>query len=129
MATKKKAVEVIEEGTDEAPEVEPVPVLTKAPAKKPKYMVVGDAFYAQTDDGELRVPLRFKTKLVRSIRDLEDELDQLFALLEGLGDKSTAEALDELDIFETTEIAEKYFQAWQEKNEARLGEAVRSSRS
>lgn len=127
MATKKTAAQPAE--IDEAPEAEPVPVLERIPAKKPKYFVAGDRFYAQTDDGELQVPLRFKTKLVRAIRDLDDELDQLFALLEGLGDKSTAEALDELDIFETTEIAEKYFQAWQEKNEARLGEAQRSSTS
>lgn len=114
---------------DETPEVAPIPVHEKAPARKPKYMVVGETFTAQTGDGELRIPLRFKTKLVRVIRDLEDELDQLFGLLNGLGDEATAEALDELDIFETTEIAEKYFQAWQEKNEARLGELVRSSSS
>lgn len=123
----KKTAEV--EQIEEAATTEPVPVLVKVPAKKPKYFVAGDRFYAQTDDGELQVPLRFKTKLVRAIRDLDDELDQLFALLEGLGDKDTAAALDELDIFETTEIAEKYFQAWQEKNEARLGESQRSSRS
>lgn len=122
MATKKQTV-------DETPEVTPIPVHAKAPAKKPKHMVVGETFYAQTDDGELRIPLRFKTKLVRAISQTDDELDQLFALLEGLGDQGTADALDELDIFETTEIAEKYFQAWQEKNQARLGEAQRSSRS
>ncbi|GAA3947850.1 hypothetical protein [Microbacterium soli] len=114
---------------DETAEVEPIPVHAKAPARKPKHMVVGDTFYTQTPDGELRIPLRFKTKLLRVIRDLPDEIDQLFALLDGLGDKATSEALDELDIFDTTEVAEKYFQAWQEKNEARLGEAQRSSRS
>lgn len=113
----------------ETPEVDPIPVLEKVPAKKPKHFVAGDTFYTQTGDGQLTIPLRFKTKLVRSIRDAGDELDQLFALLDGLGDKTTAERLDELDIFETTEIAERFFQAWQEKNEARLGEAQRSSRS
>ncbi len=113
------------EQTD-TPEITPVPVLEKIPAKKPRFFVAGDAFFAQTDDGELKIPLRFKTKLLRSIRDAGDELDQLFALLDGLGDAATAEALDELDIFETTEIATTYFQAWQEKNEARLGELSRS---
>lgn len=115
--------------TTEETTVEPIPVHEKAPAKKPKHMVVGETYYTQTADGELRIPLRFKTKLLRAIRDSGDEIDQLFALLGGLGDKATTEALDELDIFETTEIAEKYFQAWQEKNEARLGEASRSSNS
>lgn len=106
-----------------------IPVHAKVPAKKPPYFVAGDTFYAQTPDGELRIPLRFKTKLLRSIRDAGDEIDQLFALLGGLGDEATAAALDELDIFDTTEIAEKYFQAWQEKNEARLGESSGSSTS
>lgn len=124
MATKKTAVEHAE-----APEIEPIPTFDKAPAKKPKHLVVGETFYTQTSDGELRIPLRFKTKLLRAIRDTGDELDQLFALVNGLGDEATAAALDELDIFETTEIAEKYFQAWQEKNEARLGELSRSSNS
>lgn len=119
----------IEETTEETAEVTPIPVVAKAPAKKPKHLVVAETFYTQTSDGELRIPLRFKTKLLRAIRDSGDELDQLFALLAGLGDEATAASLDELDIFETTEIAEKYFQAWQEKNEARLGELQRSSSS
>lgn len=133
-AAKKKPAEV---EVNETPEAEvtpdPIPVFDdeRAAGKtKPKFFVAGSTFFAQTDDGELKIPLRFKTKLVRLIRDMPgDELDQLFALLDGLGDQETADALDELDIFETTEIAEAYFQAWQEKNEARLGESQRSSNS
>lgn len=126
--TTKKNTDVAEV---EETEAAAIPVYDKAPthSRKPKYFVAGDTFYTQTPDGELRIPLRFKTKLLRAIRDSGDELDQLFALLAGLGDADTAAALDELDIFDTTEIAEKYFQAWQEKNEARLGELSRSSNS
>lgn len=112
--------------TETTPEPTPIPVLAKVPAKKPKYFVAGDTFYAQTDDGERRIPLRFKTKLMRAINAADSEVDQLFALLSGLGDQATADALDELDIFDATDLAAAYFQAWQEKNEARLGEAQRS---
>ena len=112
-------------------DVEPIPVYEEdeVPASKPRFFVAGSTFFAQTDEGELRIPLRFKTKLLRQIRDLPDEIDQVFALLDGIGDKATAEKLDELDVLDTTETAAAYFQAWQEKNEARLGELRRSSRS
>lgn len=115
---------------DEADDVAPIPVLEVAPkAGKPKYMVIGNTFYAQTADGELTIPLAFKTKLLRKLRSTEavDEIDQVFILLDGLGDKKTAEALDELDVFETTAFVSKFFQAWEEKNKASLGEAQRSS--
>lgn len=111
--------------TEETP-VEPIPTFAKPPAKKPKYFVAGDTFFAQTSDGEMKVQLRLKTRLVRAIRQVDEEIDQFFALLDGLGDADTVARLDELDIFETGAIAAAYFQAWQEKNEASLGEARRS---
>lgn len=109
---------------------DPIPVFDEGhvPAKKPQYFVAGSTFFAQTEDGELRIPLRLKTKLVRAIRDLAgDELDQMFAILDGIGDAETAAALDELDIFETTGIAMAYFRAWGERQQASVGEAQRSS--
>lgn len=110
--------------------VEPIPVLTTVPkAKKPPYFVAGDHFFAQSEEGEIKIPLRFKTKLIRTITrgGDTDEAEQLFMLVEGLGDKATSEKLDELDFLDTTEIALRFFQAWEEKNEARLGELRRSS--
>lgn len=96
---------------------------------KPKFQVVDDHFIAQTDEGELKIPLRFKTKLLRKIREVPDELDQVFALLDGLGDKVTAEKIDELDVLDATELVSEYFDAWAKKNQARLGESSGSSDS
>jgi hypothetical protein len=99
------------------------------PSTRPKTMVVGNTFIAQTtDQGEVKVRLIFKTKLIRAIRDKGDELDQFIALLDGIGDKKTIEQLDELDIFETTEIVSKFFTAFARRQEiASLGEASGSS--
>lgn len=125
--TKKAAVTAVVDENDE-PEVEPIPVFDDVPKdSRPKFMVVGSTFYAQTTEGELRIPLSFKTKLFRSISGLADETDQVFALLDGIGDKQTAATLDELDIFDTMELVESFFQAFTEKNRARLGESSRSS--
>jgi hypothetical protein len=116
--------------TADAPEVEEVPFLDVEPkSNKPKYFVAGDTFIGQTSDqGELRVKLTFKTKLVRAIRDKGDELDQFIALMDGIGDSKSIAQLDELDIFETTEIVSAFFQAFAQKQDARLGESSRSSK-
>lgn len=113
--------------TRETPD-DTVPVFDKAPRTKPPFYVVGDTFHAETENGDLALPLRFKTKLVRAIRDVEgDEVDMMFALLDGIGDQDTAAALDELDIFESSRIAGTFFRAWREKQQASVGEAQRSS--
>ena len=111
----------------DAPEI---PIFTTMPRKKPQHMIIGDSFIAQTSDGELRVPLRFKTKLFRKILKSEgDEVEMFFDLIEGIGDTGTLEALDELDIFESASIAGAYFRAWKTKQQATPGEARRSSSS
>lgn len=116
-ATKKKT-------TDE------IPLFDKTPSKKPTYMVVGDTFVAQTTDGELQVPLRFKTRLFRKILKSEaDEVEMFFDLLEGIGDEDTLAALDELDIFESAPLAAAYFRGWKARQKATPGEPQRSSRS
>lgn len=115
--------------SEQTPDVEEIPVYDEAPtSKKPEFFVAGTTFYAQTENGELSIPLRFKTKLIRQIRDVDgDEIDQIFALLDGLNDQATADALDELDIFETGRVVAAFFQAWREKQQASVGEARRSS--
>lgn len=123
----------IDETAPETPEVDPIPVLDKVPAKKPKYFVAGTTFYAQMDDGwELAAPVKLSTRTVKKLRDTDtnmDELDQLVMLFQLLGDETVVEQLLDADFIDATEAALKYFQAWEEKNEARLGELQRSSRS
>lgn len=121
---------VQDETTDVEVAMPTVPVFKNAPKNKPQFMVVGDTFVAQTADGELKVPLRFKTRLFRQLLKSDaDEVEQFFLLLEGIGDDTTLEVIDELDIFESAKIAAAYFQGWKEKQQATPGESRRSSRS
>lgn len=100
---------------------------TPEPPAKPKYQVVGDTFIAQSEEGEIRVRLRFKTKLIRAIRNAGDELDQFIALLDGIGDKRALEQIDELDIFDTQLLVTEFFKAFEQRQAATVGEAQRSS--
>lgn len=106
-----------------APAEPEAPELPSSPTR-----VVGDTFIAETEQGEIRIRLTFKTKLIRAIRKSEDdELDQFLALLDGIGDKRSLAQLDELDFFETQKIVAAFFRAFQEKQGASVGEASRSS--
>lgn len=119
----------------EIPKREPLQVFDKPPtaAKKPKYFVAGTTFYAQMDDGwELSVPIKLSARTVRDLQSIGgdgDELEQLVKLFELLGNQETVERLLDADFVDAMEAALRYFQAWEEKNEARLGELLRSSRS
>lgn len=123
--------EIVEE--DQA--VEPIPVFEDVPSTKPKYFVAGATFYAQMEDGwELAAPVKLSGRTVKKLRDATaaeglDEFDQLVMLFELLGNADTVEALLDNDFVDSTETALRYFQAWEEKNEVRLGELSRSSRS
>lgn len=117
---------------DDAPTPAPIPVFDKEPAKgtKPKYFVAGTTFYAQMDGWELKVPVKLSGRTVKTLRDTvgdEDEFDQLVQLFGILGDEHTVERLLDEDFLDATEAAIMFFRAWQEKNEARLGELSRSS--
>jgi hypothetical protein len=101
---------------DEAPEFE-----------KPKYMVVGDKFVAQSEQGELWFPMSFKTKAFRLMPEDLELIGQVFYLC--ADDQKLLEKLDELDIEDSREIARKFFTAYRERQRARLGESGRSSRS
>jgi hypothetical protein len=90
--------------------------------------VIGDTFIAQSEQGEIKIPLTFKTKLIRAMPDdLLDLLDQVYYLC--AGDTKLIARFDELDITESRTIARKMFQAFRERQQARLGESRRSSAS
>lgn len=110
----------------------PIPVFDTAtlPAHPPRFYVYEDALHASTIDGETWViPLRVKSKIIPEIEDLGDSLEQLQALATIRGDEGLSEALDEMDIIDAREIARKFFQAFFEKEQARLGESFGSSDS
>ena len=119
--------------TTEPEQREPIPVFDAAPKTKPKYFVAGTTFFAQMEDGwELAAPIKLSVRTLKKIQsatDEADELDQLIMLFTLLGDEETVEKLQDNDFVDAMETALKYFQAWEEKNEARLGKLSRSSRS
>lgn len=109
MTTKKKA---------------PVPASENAP----QYQVVDETFvWVDAEQGEVRVPLRFKFKLLRQIRAMRDwdEVDQLIGLLDGLNDQATIAQIDEMDVFDVTKLVSEYFAEFEKRNEARMGESSR----
>lgn len=143
MATKKQTTdvvepveaEIVEDAETEETVREPIQVFDTVPRTKPKYFVAGTTFFAQMEDGwELAAPIKLSGRNVRELRNATDEgdldeFDQLVKLFELLGDSDVVERLLDNDFVDSTETALKYFQAWEEKNEARLGELSRSSRS
>lgn len=107
-----------------------IPIFDAEPGEdRPQFYVVGETFHAVTSDGLIAVPLRFKTRVFRDVMAAQGDNVELFlVLIDGVGDEETAAQLDELDIFETIPIAAAYFRAWREKQDASMGEALRSSR-
>ena len=87
----------------------------------PKYSVRDGLFCAVTSEGEVKIPLQIKTKTMRQMNSLED-LDAVFYLVDNLGDKATAEILDELPFEETADVIKEYFEAFEAKNGATPGE-------
>lgn len=106
------------------PDAEATP---KAP--RPWYVLDNHFVFPGTEQGDIKIRLQFKFKLLRAIRAKDvEEVDQLIMLLDGIGDTKTLAQLDELDALEDIpKIVDGFFTAFQEKNEASVGEASRSS--
>ena len=94
---------------------------------KPRFATVEDRFIGQLSAGEVSVPLHFKTKLLRQIRDSKaDALDQFFMLLDGIGDARSSRLLDDCDAIETMQFVQEYFRRFEELQQASLGESSAS---
>lgn len=119
-----KSAEPSEQATDEPESVEPE-------APRLWHVMDNHFIFPGTEQGDIRIRLQFKFKLLRAIRAKDvEEVDQLIMLLDGIGDQKTLKQLDELDALEDIpKIVDGFFTAFQEKNEASVGEARRSSNS
>lgn len=95
-------------------------------AEKPRFLVIEDTLKVQTEQGEISLPLRFKTKLLREFGKLE-QMDAFFIIVDSVAGPETAAVIDELDILETTEIMVQFFKHFEEKVQATMGESLRSS--
>jgi len=119
-------------------EVVPVDVFDTDPEQKPRHYVVGGELVSQTADGEVRLPLRVPFRLLGDLAD-KSPRDQLYAVLR---DHATprgrrlvrwfrrrpdlVQRIDELDYIDSGDIIRKFWQALGEKEQARLGESLRS---
>jgi hypothetical protein len=107
--------------TPEEPKGPSVPVFATRPSKTkvPRYMVVDGVFYAQTEEGEVAIKLKFKTGLVKNLKggSARAQVEELLADRPEL-----LEMLDEIDYAEVSALSDKLLSAYIEKQEALLGE-------
>lgn len=107
----------------------PIPMLdTKPAADPPRFYILGSDLICQSDEGELVLSLKIKTKLQSELEDLPPR-DQLYIVLRSHGREDLVDKIEELDLVDSREIVRKYFQAFGQRNDARLGESFGSSPS
>lgn len=96
---------------------------------RPRFLIVESNLHVQTSkEGELVLPLDIPTKVFRQIGGEQEELDQLFSILDALGDQDASDKLANLGILETMGIVTRFFEEFSKKAQATMGEASRSSR-
>lgn len=115
---------------DQEPTFKPIPRLEVEPdTDKPPMMVVRDTFIAQSDQGEVRMPLSIPRKTVRAMAEVEGAYEQIDFLLESRGDQENRDRLDSIDDVEATIITRGFFEAYAMREVLRLGESLSSSTS
>ena len=75
-----------------------------------KPVVRGQYITFQTSGGVLKLPLDIKTKVFKKVRDIEEQTDAFFDLLDALGDKKASATIDEVGMTEFSVIVAVYFQ-------------------
>lgn len=100
---------------------------------KPRFLIVESNLHTQLSDGsEVRLRLDPPAKVFRTVmkdQGDQEDLDQLFAMLELLGQTDVVEKLEDLGILELTGIVTRFFNEFQKKLRVEMGESSRSSRS
>lgn len=98
---------------------------------KPEFLVIERKLYCQTTEGEIILPLGFKTRIFRELTTGDQApIDQFFTLLDSLGDKATVAKVEELDIIDTMRIVAKFFEEFAALQEVTsLGESSGQSAS
>lgn len=98
----------------------PAAHMKTVPPPTPRHVVTGDTFVWRSDDpdvGEVRVPLKFKTKILRAARDVAegDDLSFMFTVLDGVLGEG---AVDEMDAGEMRAMFTAWQTAWTARTEA-----------
>lgn len=99
-------------------------------APKPQHVVAGDTFVWNSEDpevGEVRIPLKFKTKILRAAKDMQDdELGFMFFVLDNVAGDEVSK-VDEMDANEMRAMFKAWQLAWQDRAEATFPESSGSS--
>jgi len=114
---------------DSEDEVDVEPMYPAVMNGRPRFLVIEGKLHVQTSSqGELVLPLDIPTKVFRKIGGDQEELDQLFSILEALGDSTASEKLENLGILETMGVVVRFFEEFEKKAKASMGESARSSK-
>lgn len=114
---------------EERVELIPVPVYAEGEDGGDRIRVVGRILVVDTEeDGQFCISLRIPHRVIPELEDKEPR-EQLYELLRHRGEDELVTRLDDADEIDSREIVRKFWQAWGERQEARLGESVRSSAS
>ena len=73
-------------------------------------VVRGQYITFQTSGGVLKLPLDIKTKVFKKVRNIEDQTDAFFDLLDALGDEKASAVIGEVGMTEFSVIVACYFQ-------------------
>lgn len=100
------------------------PKMTAAPT--PLHTVAGEMFVWRSPDpevGEVCIPLKFKTKILRKAKELQDDdLEFMFFVLDSvLSDAATV--VDEMDAGEMRAMFRAWQAAWEKRAEAAFPES------
>lgn len=116
-------------GKSPAPKRTPAPiqVFEVAPSEPPKYMIVGDAFVAQTESGPFQISMRMRERLIRQMEDrpLAEQFDVAVAELA----PDWSERVLDLEHVDLMVLHQKWITAVFQWQGARLGESLGSSTS
>ncbi len=112
---------------DEAPKLQPIPTFDHDPDRWPPFAIVGTDLV--TEQGALRISLKFPSRLAAEIDEIPGRRGQLEAIIRGRGEESLLERLGEMDNVERGVLESKWFQAYAQREEASMGEAFSSSAS
>lgn len=133
-ATIEPTDEALDPQPDTADDLEGVdPLYAETMNGKPRFLVVEANLHTQLSDGtEVLLRLDPPAKVFRTVmkdQGDQEDLDQLFAMLELLGQQDVVEKLEDLGILELTGIVTRFFNEFQKKLRVEMGESSRSSRS
>lgn len=127
---------------EEADQLEriPVPVFEIEPSELPRHCVIDGELVSQTDLGEVRISLRVPFRLIRTLALLTPRAQLYTVLIDRERKPSwwsrlifwrrrsrTVRTLEDLDYVDSEEIVAKFWQAFAEREQVRLGESLRSS--